>query len=146
MRESDSGWQLQRGSAEAYEEYFVPTFFAESAQRLIDFVKVTEGERALDVGCGTGIVARTVAPVVGPSGAVAGVDINEEMLTVAKRVSADIRPSIDRIHQDATSLAFPEETFDIVLCQQAMEYVPDRRVTLSEIRRVLVSDGGSPSR
>jgi len=141
MRESDSGWQLQRGSAEAYEEYFVPTFFAESAQRLIDFVKMTEGERALDVGCGTGIVARTVAPVVGPSGAVAGVDINEEMLTVAKRVSADIRPSIDWTHQDATSLAFPEETFDIVLCQQAMEYVPDRRVALSEIRRVLVSDG-----
>lgn len=137
----DSGWQLEGDSAAAYEEYLVTGFFSDWAKRLVDFANVTEGEQVLDVGCGTGIVARVAAPIVGESGAVTGVDINEDMLNVARRVSADIDPSIDWRHQDATSLDFPTGSFDVVLSQQALQFVPDQTAALAEMRRVLMSDG-----
>lgn len=139
--EPDSGWQLEGDSAAAYEKYLVSAFASDWATRLVDFAEVVEGERVLDVGCGTGIVARTAAPVVGNPGSVTGVDINEDMLDVARRVSADIEPPIDWRCQDATSLDFPDESFDVVLSQQALQFIPDQDAALAEMRRVLTPNG-----
>ena len=58
----------------------------------------------LDVACGTGIVARTAADLVGPGGTVVGVDLNEAMLTVARRV----RPDIEWRQGDAAALPFAD--------------------------------------
>lgn len=121
---TSSGWQLEGESAVAYEEYLVPAL-SEWAERLVDFAEVTEGEQVLDVGCGTGIVARTAAPIVGDSGSVTGVDINEDMLDVARCVSENVQPPINWRCQDATSLEFPDESFDVVLSQQALQFVPN---------------------
>jgi hypothetical protein len=52
------GWQLEEGSAEAYERYLVPLLFAPGAKYLIELAGLGAGERPLDVACGTGIVAR----------------------------------------------------------------------------------------
>lgn len=139
--EPESGWQLEEDSAEAYEKYLVSAFASEWANRLIDFAEVTEGERVLDVGCGTGIVARSIAPIVGDSGAITGVDINEDMLDVAGRVSENIQPPISWRCQDATSLEFSDDSFDVVLSQQALQFIPDQNAALAEIHRVLTSDG-----
>ena len=86
----------------------------------------------LDVACGTGIVARTVADLVAPSGTVVGVDLNDTMLTVARRV----RPDIDYRHGDVEALPFPDGSFDTVLCQMALMFFPDRRHALGEMARV----------
>ena len=56
----------------------------------------------LDVACGTGIVARTAADLVAPDGTVVGVDLNEAMLTVARRV----RPDIEFRQGNADALPF----------------------------------------
>lgn len=56
--------------AEGYESYMVPTLFAPSARILIDAADPKPGERVLDVGCGTGIVARDVASCFGGTAAV----------------------------------------------------------------------------
>lgn len=68
----------------------VPAFFAQWAPILCTAAGVTPGHSVLDVGCGTGIVARAAADLVAPAGSVTGVDPNEAMLAVAGRVRPDL--------------------------------------------------------
>src|SRR3712207_7644969 len=89
------GWQLEESSSEAYERYLVPLLFAPGAEYLVQLAAPGPGERVLDVACGTGIVARRVAARVGSGGKVVGLDINEGMLEVARKVSSDVRPAIE---------------------------------------------------
>lgn len=136
-----SGWQLAGNAAEAYEQYFVPILFEPWAERLIDMAGVHEGDRVLDVACGTGIVARLAAHRVGEHGTVAGVDLNEGMLAVAEATAVDIRPSIEWRQADASELPFPEGSFDVVFCQQALQFFEDPMAALGEMHRVLAPGG-----
>ncbi|MGH4008657.1 MAG: class I SAM-dependent methyltransferase [Pseudonocardiaceae bacterium] len=120
-------------AAEFYESAFVPAFFAQWAPILCEAAGVGPGQRVLDVGCGAGIVARTAADLVAPEGQVVGLDRNEAMLTVARRV----RPDIEFHQGDAAALPFPDGSFDIALCQMALMFLPDRRTALREMRRVI---------
>ena len=86
MNETDqqtAGWQLEQSGPEAYERYLVPPMFAPWAERLVDRSQLRADDRVLDVGCGTGIVARRAAARVGDGGAVVGLDVNGRMLDVA---------------------------------------------------------------
>jgi ubiquinone/menaquinone biosynthesis C-methylase UbiE len=82
MADTRSG-QIAATAAEIYDQFFVPALFAEWAPRLCDAAVIGEGQTVVDIGCGTGVAARTAAARVGPSGAVTGVDVNEGMLAVA---------------------------------------------------------------
>ncbi len=135
------GWQLEEGSAEAYERYLVPLLFAPGAEYLVEFAAPGPGERVLDVACGTGIVARHAALRVGSGGTVVGLDLNEGMLGVARKVSSDVRPAIEWQQGDATNMPFTNGTFDVVFCQQALQFFPDRLAALGEMHRVLVANG-----
>lgn len=124
-------------AAEFYESAFVPAFFAQWAPVLCDAAGVRRGHRVLDVACGTGIVARTAADLVTASGRVVGVDLNEAMLTVARRV----RPDLDWRQGDASALPLEDETFDVVLSQMALMFFPDRSLAVSEMARVACRGG-----
>jgi len=137
----EQGWQLAGSSAEAYERFLVGAIFRSSAARLVEAVGVRSGERVLDVGCGTGIVARTAAPVVGPSGRVAGVDINADMLDVARRESSELEPSIEWREASAADLPFGDGSFDVVCSEQALAFFTDPAAAVAEMRRVLVPGG-----
>ena len=115
-------FQVSHEAAEQYEARFVPAIFAEWAPLLADITGVGPGQAVLDVACGTGIVARTVADRVTGSGRVVGVDLNGGMLAVARRV----RPDIDWRQADVADLPFPDGSFDVVLCQMALMFFPDR--------------------
>ena len=78
------------------------------------------GQRVLDVACGTGIVARTAADLVAPDGTVVGVDLNEAMLTVARRV----RPDIEFHQGNADALPFADETFDTAAVTDGADVLP----------------------
>jgi ubiquinone/menaquinone biosynthesis C-methylase UbiE len=119
-------------AAEVYETAFVPAFFAQWAPLLCDAAGVDSGQRVLDVACGTGIVARTAADLVAPDGHVVGVDVNEAMLSVARRVS----PELEFRRGAAAALPFPDQSFDAVLSQMAFMFFPDRRAALQEMARV----------
>ncbi|TYT63159.1 class I SAM-dependent methyltransferase [Natrialba swarupiae] len=136
-----SGWQIEQNASEAYERYLVPPIFAPWADRLVEVSDVHEGDRVLDVACGTGIVARRVAPSVGDSGSVVGLDVNEGMLAVAEETATDVQSSIEWRTGDATDLPFDDGTFDVVCCQQALQFFDDPVAALEEMRRVLTSDG-----
>jgi ubiquinone/menaquinone biosynthesis C-methylase UbiE len=135
------GWQLEEGSAEAYERYLVPLLFAPGAEHLIELAGLGAGERVLDVACGTGIVARRAAQRVGSGGRVVGLDINEGMLEVARKVSSGAHPAIEWQYGDANDMPLLDGAFDAVFCQQALQFFPDRLAALREMRRVLVENG-----
>ena len=98
--ESPESFGIPIETAERYESAFVPAFFAQWATILCQAAGVTSGQRVLDVACGTGIVARTAANLTAPDGEVVGVDLNEAMLTVARR----IRPDLEWHQGDAAAL------------------------------------------
>ena len=135
------GWQLAESGPEAYEQYLVPPLFAPWAERLIEHADLREGDRVLDVGCGTGIVARRAAARVGEEGTVVGLDVNEGMIEVARAAAAELDPAIEWRQGDATDLPFRDETFDVIFCQQALQFVEDPAATLREMHRVLVPNG-----
>lgn len=130
-------WQVSSNAAEIYEEKFVPAIFGEWAPRTADAGAVGPGDHVLDVACGTGVVARECAGRVGPAGRVAGLDINDGMLAVARR----IRPEVDWRQGDALAIPFDDASFDVVLCQFALMFFPDRFKALGEMWRALKPGG-----
>lgn len=116
-----NGWQLEASAPEAYERYLVPELFAPWAEHLVERAALRPGDRVLDVGCGTGIVARRAAPHVGAAGEVVGIDLNEGMLEVARATD----PTIEWRHGDATAMPFVDGAFDVVFCQQVLQFIPD---------------------
>lgn len=127
--------------AEMYERYFGPAIFIPWTGVLLEHAAPQPGERVLDLACGTGIVARHVAPVVGAEGEVVGLDVSPDMLAVAGAHPAPAGAAIEWREGDATAPALPDGAFDLVLCQQGLQFFADRTAAAREMRRVL-GDGG----
>jgi ubiquinone/menaquinone biosynthesis C-methylase UbiE len=134
---SSESFSLSIDAAEAYEATFVPRLFADWTPHLLDAAGIAPGQRILDVACGTGIVAREAADRIGEDGAVVGVDLNEAMLAVARR----LRPELEWRHGDVAELPFPDSSFDVVLCQAGLMFFPDAGQALREMARVVRADG-----
>ena len=134
--------QPQPGNpAETYESYFVPAMFLPWASILLRHAAPQSGERVLDVACGTGIVARQAAPLVGANGQVVALDMNSAMLAVARTLPAPSGATITWQEGNALALPFPDGAFDLVLCQHGLQFIPDRAVAVREMRRVLAPKG-----
>ena len=71
-------------AAQGYEQYFVPAIFDQWPVRIIDAAGAGEGHLVLEVGCGTGVLARELTKRVGQNGSVTGLDLSESMLGVAR--------------------------------------------------------------
>ena len=126
--------------AEVYESFLVSHLFSPWARDLVARAGPEPGERVLDVACGTGIVARTVLPLVGPNGRVAGVDFSPAMLAVARTRVPDDAP-VEWHQASAEALPFPGGAFDLILCQQGLQFFPDKPGAAREFRRVLAPGG-----
>ena len=130
-------WQVSTDAAEVYESCFVPAIFGAWASPVADAAGIRRGDSVLDVGCGTGVLAREALRRVGHEGRVVGLDLNEGMLAVAARTE----PNVEWRRGDATSLPFEDATFDVVVSQFALMYFPDRVASLREMWRTLEPGG-----
>jgi ubiquinone/menaquinone biosynthesis C-methylase UbiE len=130
-------WQVSSDAAEVYESWFVPAIFGAWAGPVADAAGIGRGDRVLDVGCGTGVLAREALRRVGQEGQVVGVDLNEAMLAVAARTE----PTIEWRRGDAAALPFGDASFDVVVSQFALMYVADRVACLREMWRTLAPGG-----
>lgn len=137
MTSSAETFQISLEAAEVYESKFVPALFGEWAPHLVDAAGVAPGQAVLDVACGTGVVARAAADRMRGKGRVVGLDLNEGMLAVARR----LRPDIEWRQGDAARLPFPDESFDVILCQSALMFFPDPAQALREMARVVTARG-----
>jgi SAM-dependent methyltransferase len=134
-------WQLTGSGPESYERFQVPSIFDPLARVFFGHVALQPGQRVLDVACGTGILARHAAPILGAEGLVVGIDINPGMLKVAKKQRPMAGCRLEWRQGDAAALPFEDASFDVVLCQQGLQFFPDRVGALREMRRVLVPGG-----
>ena len=136
-----SGFQLSGNAPEAYERYVVPAFMGEWAEDLAKAARLQPGESVLDVACGTGVLTRHAARIIGPSGQAVGLDINTGMVEAARRNAVSDGAIITFHEASATEMPFSDNCFDVVVCQQGLQFMPDRQVALSEIARVLKPGG-----
>jgi ubiquinone/menaquinone biosynthesis C-methylase UbiE len=132
--------QYGGNAAENYERYFVPAIGTPFATALLDAAGLHQGERVLDVACGTGVVTRLAAERVGPDGVVAALDINPAMLAVARSVPSS-GAAIEWHEASAESLPLADESFEVVLSSLGLQFVPDKASALREMRRVLAPVG-----
>jgi ubiquinone/menaquinone biosynthesis C-methylase UbiE len=126
-----------RSPASIYERYLVSAIFEPLARIIIEHALPAPGEHVLDAACGTGIVARLIAPKVGSSGKIVGLDYDPMMIEMARSLA----PEIEWRQGDLQSLPYPDGTYDLVTCQQGLQYLPDPAAGLCEIHRILRSRG-----
>src|SRR5713101_5105514 len=134
-------WHRNRDEAVQYERWAVPYLIGPWVAELVESVMPREGERVRDIACGSGHVTRVAARYVGSLGMVTGLDVNPEMLAVAKTVPYPVGVSIRWEEGDAGSLPFSDATFDVVFCNEGLQYFPDQPKALREMHRVLAPGG-----
>jgi len=117
-------------TGDAYDR-FMGRYSRELAPRLVAFAGVADGMRALDVGCGSGLLTAALADRLGAAN-VAAADPSESLLEAcAARV-----PGADVRHAPAEELPWPDASFDAVLSQLVLNFVADADAAVAEMRRV----------
>lgn len=104
------------------------------AANLVRFAGVKPGQRVLDVGTGTGVVAITAART---GAEVTGLDLTPELLSQARGNSAVAGLNIKWDEGDVERLPYPDASFDVVLSQYGHMFAPRPDVALKEMLRVL---------
>jgi SAM-dependent methyltransferase len=112
-----------------------------SAQRseTVRQLALSDGERVLDIGSGPGFLCERIAEIVGRDGAVKGIDLSSDFVARCKQRNPPEWLSYEV--GDATQLALPDASFDVVVSTQVVEYIPDVNRALSEAFRVLRRGG-----
>ncbi len=125
-------------------EYAAALAFLGQRRRVFDHLMALsgaqEGDRILDVGCGTGYLTRRAAHAVGPTGRVVGVDPSAPVIEYARRVS----PRHCDFHvAGGEAVPEPDASFDVVVSSLAIHHIPpqSRPAALREMYRVLRPDG-----
>jgi ubiquinone/menaquinone biosynthesis C-methylase UbiE len=134
------GWQLEGNAPLAYDTHIVDIFLRDYSRRLVDVAAIKPGDRVLDVGCGTGVLTRLVANKIGSAGQVVGFDLNAGMLARA-RASGETATAIEWRLGNATEMPFADATFDCVICQHGLQFIPNKAAAVSEMHRVLADRG-----
>jgi SAM-dependent methyltransferase len=110
-------------------------FKAEKIEKMLEPVCPLEGKRVLDIGAGSGHMARALAKAVGPAGEVQAVDVLDQRL---------VTDGYGFTLVEDTKLPFPDESFDVVVSNHVIEHVggrDDQVRHLREVRRVLEPEG-----
>ncbi len=119
-----------------YEELLVPRLFVPWGKLLLSEAKLSSGESVLDVACGPGTVARLASERVGPKGRVTAADISPPMLDIAR--SKPHPPGgapIEFVESPASPLKVEDASFDLTVCQQGLQFFPERVEALKEMAR-----------
>lgn len=130
-----------RTGAEAYERFLLPYIFQPWAERAVKWAAPVQSEYVLDVACGTGVGARIAAHTVGQAGKVVGLDVDAGMLAIAQERLRALAVPTEWHCGSALEMPFADESFDLCLCLQGLQFFPDRARGLSEMRRVLKPGG-----
>jgi len=137
---ADRQYQLEGNAPQLFERDNAQTLGKPLAEQVFNHVELQAGDRVLDAACGTGIVTRVAAQRFVNVGKFVGVDRNAGMLDVAREL-APTNVTVEWRQGDLSALPFPDNSFDVVLCQNGVQFVPDKSAALHDIHRVLAAGG-----
>jgi ubiquinone/menaquinone biosynthesis C-methylase UbiE len=122
---------------DGYGRFLLAQLFEPWAAELVTRAVLRPGSSVLDVASGLGPVARLAAAAAGPAGRVVASDISAAMLdaAAARPVPSGWAP-IEYRQCPASAIAAADDSFDVVLCQQGLQFFPDRAAAAAEMRRV----------
>jgi SAM-dependent methyltransferase len=124
---------------ENYDRHLGPLLFEPFASDLVRRLKISPRARVLEIACGTGIVTRRLRAHLGPEVALTATDLNGPMLEYARLAVGD--EAVEWRTADAQDLPFADASFDAVVCQFGIMFMPDKARALREARRVLAPGG-----
>jgi ubiquinone/menaquinone biosynthesis C-methylase UbiE len=115
----------------------------EARDAYLGLLGIADGQRVLDVGCGSGAVTRAIARRVGDRGVAVGLDPSPALLEVARELAreAGLGDRIELYEGSALRLPFPDRSFDAVLCATVLSHVPGGEAAIPELVRVLRPGG-----
>lgn len=134
-------WHLSAEAAQLYESCVARYILGPWAPLLVDAAGIASGASVLDVACGTGVVTRVAAERAGRLGRVVGVDLNPGMIAVAQSIEPPVGTQIKWYTRSALDLGLEDASFDAALCQQGLQFFPDKLLALREMHRVLRRGG-----
>ncbi|MBI4195657.1 MAG: methyltransferase domain-containing protein [Betaproteobacteria bacterium] len=111
---------------------------ARLAPLFVDFARVRDGDRALDVGCGTGFLIQLVADIA-PRSQIAGIDLARPFVEFCRSRFSDPRIRFDL--GSALELPYPDGAFDRSLSLLVFQHLPQRGKAALEMRRVTRAGG-----
>ena len=120
-------------NAEGYEKV-MGRWSRRLAPLLIRFGGLSDGDRVLDVGCGTGSLTFTLPEIANIAG-VTGVDLTEPFLEFARARNADRRISFQQA--DARALPFEDNSFDRTFSMLVLQFIPDAARAVAEMRALV---------
>jgi SAM-dependent methyltransferase len=120
---------------DAYDR-FMGRYSQPLAPRFADFAMVAGGDRALDVGCGSGALTAVLAARLGPD-AVSAVDPSETFVAAVR----SRQPGVEVQQAIAEHLPFEAAAFDAALAQLVVHFMTDPVEGLREMRRVTRGGG-----
>lgn len=139
MTNSDADKVFTGSIPKLYETHLVPLIFESYAADVAKRLSSRPLARILEVAAGTGVVTRALASALPESVSIVATDLNQAMLDHAAVVGTS-RP-VEWRRADAMQLPFADATFDAVVCQFGVMFVPDKPKVYSEVRRVLRPGG-----
>ena len=109
---------------------------------LFDFANIQQGQKVIDIACGTGLISFKAAAATGHHGFVLGTDISDKMVEIANQTSNENSLSNIKFERmDAEELKVNDEEFDVAICALGLMYVPSPLNALKEMYRVLKKGG-----
>lgn len=139
MEEKKEAYNFTSKDAENYDLYLGPVLFEPYGQYLASQIETTGLSSVAELACGTGRVSRHVSRVLPANAKFWATDISSDMLDIAKG-----RTDNDKIHyrtEDIQNLSFADNSFDLVICQFGMMFLPDKQRGFNEISRILKPGG-----
>jgi SAM-dependent methyltransferase len=125
--------------AEIYERYMVPFIFQPYADDIARRAAALNPLSVLEIAAGTGVVTRALANALSEKTKIVATDLNPGMVEQGR--ARPTQRAVEWRTADALALPFPDDSFDLVVCQFGVMFFPDRPAGFTEARRVLRAGG-----